>query len=80
MATISLQRDRFLRLSVRRRDQAKDLLRLIGNMSSHAYEWKPEEVTAMFDDIRQAVDSAESRFRMAKQWPDKHPAKQFILS
>lgn len=80
MTELAHKRERFLLLSARRADQTKDLLRLIGNLSSHAYEWEPNEVTALFAGVREAVDAAELRFRRAKQWPEEHPAKIFALN
>ena len=80
MEPTSHKRAQFKRLSARRLGQAQDMLRLIGNLSSHAYEWEPEEVTDLFDGVRQAVDAAEARFHRAKQWPDGNPAKMFALN
>ena len=71
MDPVSHKRERFQTLSARRLDQTQHLLRLLGNLSGHAYEWHPDEVKALFAGVRQAVDAAELRFRRAQRRADE---------
>lgn len=80
MPEMSHKRERFVLLSVRRLEQTQHMLRLIGNLSGHAYEWQPDEVEDLFAGVRQAVDAAERKFHQARRWPDAHPAKQYVLN
>jgi hypothetical protein len=76
MDPVSHKRERFLTLAARRDEQVKYALRLIGNLSGHAYEWHPDEVMALFAGVREAVDAAEHRFLRPKKRVGGQPVRQ----
>lgn len=60
----------FRRLAIPRTNAVLDKLRILGNLSSSAYEYTPEQVDKIEAAIRSTVDNVINQFR-GKSEPDK---------
>ncbi len=61
-------RERFLKIAERRTVQILKMLRLLGNCANRSsYEYNPEEVDRIFDEIQRELDLAHARFNKRKE-------------
>ena len=65
---------RFVRLANPRVNRALKAVRIVGNLSSPAYHYTPEQVSEIIAVLREAVDTTEKKFTKQKPEP-----KQFSL-
>ena len=61
-------RERFLKVAERRTVQILKMLRLLGNCANpSSYEYNPEEVDRIFDEIQKELDLARRGFNKRKE-------------
>ena len=63
MANKETKKEKFIRLAVRRTNNALDNIRLIGNLSNKiVYDYTGEQVEKIFSALEQAIEEAKGKF------------------
>jgi hypothetical protein len=66
MTSTETPRDKFLRLAPSRTEKALKSIKLLSNLTSHGYQYEPEEAQQILDALFDAVHDLKRRFDKSK--------------
>jgi hypothetical protein len=70
-AQLPSKRERFEALWPARIDKASAAIRRLGNLSTSAYDWQPNEISEALRRLSREISEVSDRFRRSRRWPKK---------
>jgi hypothetical protein len=65
------KRERFEGLWPNRIEKASAAIRRLGNLSTSAYDWQPNEISEGLRRLSREISDVSERFRRSRRWPKK---------
>jgi hypothetical protein len=65
------KRERFEGLWPARIEKASAAIRRLGNLSTSAYDWQPNEITEGLRRLAREISEVSDKFRRSRRWPKK---------